>query len=100
MSKRNTRRTYSKEFKQETVRLVVEAGHHIPDVARDLDIEHSVIRRWVREYRKNSTDAFPGHGKLLPADEEIRQLKRELQRVKMERDILKKAISIFSGPEK
>ena len=80
--------------------MIIEGGHVASDVARDLGIDQSVVSRWVREYQENGRDAFPGNGRLLPADEEIRQLKRELNRVKMERDILKKAISIFTGPEK
>lgn len=95
-----TRRKFSKEFKQDTARLIVEDGHRVTDVAKDLEIGHSMISRWVREYQENGSDAFPGNGNLLPADEEIRRLKQQLHRVTMERDILKKAISIFSGPEK
>ena len=80
--------------------MIIESDHRIGDVARDLDIDRNVISRWVREYREHGTDSFPGNGKRLPADEEIYQLKRELARVKMERDILKKAITIFSETDK
>ena len=100
MSARKHRRQYSREFKQDTILMIVDGGHKISDVARDLDIDRSVINRWVQEYKQHEQDAFPGNGKLRPQDEELRQLRRELERVKMERDILKKAISIFSGAGK
>lgn len=94
------RRKFSKEFKQDTVRMIVEHDHRLTDVARDLEIDPSTISRWIKQFNAHQEDAFPGNGKLLPADEEIRRLKQQLNRVTMERDILKKAISIFSGPEK
>lgn len=100
MSVRKSRRQYSREFKRDTVLMVLDGGHKISDVARDLDIDRSVITRWVQEYKQHEQEAFPGNGKPRPQDEELRQLRRELERVKMERDILKKAISIFSGAGK
>lgn len=94
------RRQFTREFKQDVVRMIIEDNHKVGDVARDFEIDRTLISRWIREYRDHNDAAFPGNGKPLDADEELRQLRRDLARVKMERDILKKAISIFSGPEK
>ncbi len=99
MSDYKSRRRYSKAFKQETVELILNGTRRIGDVANDLEIHRNTITRWVREYKANAEDAFPGNGKLMPADEEIRKLKRELARVKQERDILKKAVAFFSRDE-
>lgn len=96
MEARRTRRTYDKAFKVDAVRMVVEGQHPAPEVAKDLGIDRSMLRRWVIEQTKTGNDAFPGHGKLSPQDEEFRRLKRELERVTEERDILKKAMGVFS----
>ena len=90
------RRTYDKEFKNEAVRLVLEEGYKAAEVERNLGISTSMVSRWVRESKEDAEDAFPGKGRLKPPDEELRALKRELERVKRERDILKKAVAIFS----
>lgn len=94
------RRRFTKEFKIETVQMILDGTRSITDVCEDLDIHRNTVGRWIREYRDHQEDAFPGNGKLLPADEEIRRLKRELARTKEERDILKKVVSIFSGPKR
>ena len=86
-----TRREYTKEFKEDAVRLAKERGN-ISEVARDLGLSPSVLRRWKREYDEGQ--AFPGKGK--PRDEEMATLKRELRRVKEENEILKKAMGIFT----
>lgn len=100
MSAYKPRRRFTREFKQETVELILNGNRSIGDVCSDLEIHRNTISRWIKEYKENGRDAFPGNGKLLPADEEIRQLKRELARVKEERDILKKVVPIFYGPQK
>jgi transposase len=96
MSNTKKRRTYDKEFKREAVRLVIEEGRKAAEVERNLGIGRSTVGRWLREMREDPEQAFPGKGYLKPNDEEIRALKRELERVKRERDILKKAVAIFS----
>jgi transposase len=70
----------------------------VEEVARDLGIAHSNLRRWRAQYSKNGELAFPGNGKqrLTPQEEEIRRLKKELYEVQQERDILKKALAIFT----
>ena len=91
-----TRRTYSREFKVEAVRLVVERRVSIAQAARDLDVHVNVLRGWVRQHRANPTHAFPGVGQQAPDAAEITQLRREVARLKMERDILKKAAAFFA----
>ncbi len=90
------RREYTKEFKSEAVRLAKERGN-MNEVARELDIHASLIRRWRKEFENHGNQAFPGKGH--PHDEELTQLKRELRRVKEENAILKKAVGIFSSPK-
>jgi len=90
------RRKYDREFKTEAVRLVVEKGLPPSRVERDLGIGNGTVGRWVREFRDDSENAFPGHGRLKPSDEELRRLKREVELLRSERDILKKAVAIFS----
>ena len=88
------RRVYSKEFKLEAVRMVVEGGLSASQVARDLDVPYNVLIRWKQQAEKSGEQAFPGHGR--PADQELARLKRENEVLRMERDILKKAVGIFS----
>jgi transposase len=89
-------RTYDKEFKLEAVRLVLEEGRSIASVERDLGTGKGVIYRWVHQFTDDPEHAFPGKGKLKPPDQEVHDLRKELARVKRERDILKKAVAIFS----
>lgn len=98
MSK-NSRR-YTKEFKLETVKLIVEKGRSIPSVAVDLGVNEKTLYRWVAEHRKYMDNAFPGSGKLRPEDEEIRQLKRRIADLEEECAILKKAAAILINPRK
>jgi len=90
------RRKYDTEFKREAVKLVLEGGRVAAEVAKGLGINENVLYRWIRQYREDPENAFPGKGKLKPEDEELRLLRRELADVKEERDILKKVVSIFS----
>jgi transposase len=85
-----TRRQFSREFKREAVHLVVNRGVSVAQAARDLDLHQTVLRRWIQQYRDQAEEAFPGQGKLTPADDEVRRLKREVARLKAERDIQKK----------
>ena len=92
----NRRRKYSEEFKIEAVRLARESGRTSKDVSDDLGIRADMLRRWVRELEIEGGDAFRGSGYLRTDEDELRRVKRELARVKEERDILKKAVAIFS----
>lgn len=95
-----SRKSYTKEFKLEAVKRLLETGKTQSSVARELGISESMILRWVKQYRGDGETAFPGSGNLTPSQEEVRRLQRENYRLKMERDILKKAISFFAQEEK
>jgi len=90
------RRKHSREFKVEAVKLVRERGVTMAQAARDLDLSVTVLRKWVRQFVADPTDAFPGQGQQKPADAELTQLRREVARLKMERDILRKAAAYFA----
>lgn len=92
-----TRRHYDKEFKRMAVELV-ESGKSTSEVGNDLGIAPDLVRRWRREFTANQTGCFSGHGNenLTPEQKEIAQLKKELREAKLEAEILKKAVGIFS----
>jgi len=92
------KRQFTKEFKKEAVEYNLTSGKTVEEVARDLGISHHNLTRWRNEYRKRGQLAFPGHGKenLTPKEEESRRLKKELIDITQERDILKKALAIFT----
>jgi transposase len=90
------RRTFSREFKLEAVRLVRDRGVSVAQAARDLDIHENVLRNWVKDLEADAQVAFPGRGKLKPEQEEIDRLRREVAKLKAERDILKKAAAYFA----
>jgi transposase len=89
-------RQFSKEFKRNALQLVMEKGVSVGKVARDLDIHPNQIHRWRRDYLAEGASAFAGTGNVKPEDAELRRLQKELEDVKEERDILKKALSVFS----
>ena len=90
------RKQYTRDFKLEAVRLTEEKGRTVASVARELDINATMLQSWRKKFLEHEQDAFPGQGRLHPKDEEIRQLRRQLADVTEERDILKKAIAVFS----
>jgi len=90
------RRKFTREFKVEAVRLVRERGVSIAQAARDLDLGQTVLRQWVRAFAADPKDAFPGQGQQKPEQVEVTQLRREVARLKMERDVLKKAAAFFA----
>jgi len=90
------RRKYDRQFKIEAVRLVTEDGRKATEVARNLGIHVNLIYLWKKQLSKDPIEAFPGLGNLKSSDAELRKLQRELADVKEERDILKKALAIFS----
>ena len=91
-----TRKSYSKEFKVNAVRMTTEEGRRAAEVARDLGISYNMLLNWKRKLQEDHEDAFPGHGKLKSTEEYIRKLERENKRLKDERDILKKAAIFFA----
>ncbi len=90
------RRTFNREFKLEAVRLVRERGMSIAQASRDLDVHANVLGKWVREFAGDPEHAFPGHSQMKPEQLEIERLRREVARLKAERDILKKAAAYFA----
>ena len=89
-----TKRKYSKEFKQEAVQLASGPGVVRSQVAKELGINYGVLVRWCKEFEKEGKAAFKGHGKAR--DEEMAALKRELARVRKERDFLKDAAAFVA----
>lgn len=94
------RTVYTKEFKLEAVKLVVERGVSIAQASRDLGVSTNVLGPWVQAYRKGGGAAFPGVGRQAPETAEVTQLRREVARLKQERDILKKAAAYFAQEPK
>ena len=91
-----TRREFSREFKLEAVKLVKERGVTAAQAARDLDVHENVLRKWVRELAADPQQAFPGKGVMKPEQAEMDRLRKEVAKLKMERDILKKAAAYFA----
>ncbi|GAN82192.1 transposase [Acidocella aminolytica 101 = DSM 11237] len=83
------KRKFGAEFKTEAVKLVTERGVSVAQAARDLDLAESVLRRWKRELAAAPATAFPGHGQQRADQAEIAALKKEVAKLKAERDILK-----------
>jgi transposase len=90
------RRQFSREFKLEAVKMVKERGVTVAQAARDLDVHENVLRKWVREKVADPQRAFPGQGVMKPDNSEIERLKKENAKLKMERDLLKKAAAYFA----
>ncbi len=90
------RRRFSREFKQEAVRLVRERKVAMAQVARDLDVHVNLLRGWVRAQLADPVHAFPGEGQQTSEAAELTRLRRENARLRMERDILKKAAAYFA----
>jgi len=91
-----TRKKYSKEFKLDAVSLVTEQGYSRSEAARSLGINANMLGRWVNELQTEDGQAFRGNGKLTPEQEENKQLKAQVKRLQMEKDILKKATVFFA----
>jgi len=90
------RKTYDNEFKLSAVKMIVEDGMSVSRISKDLGVNENSLYKWKRDYLTDQQNAFPGKGRMKPEDEELRKLKKELHIVKMERDILKKAIAFFA----
>jgi transposase len=89
-------RTFTREFKLEAVQLVQKSGKPQAQIARDLGIADSTLHHWCKEFSEQGKQAFPGSGHQTAQEEDVRRLKRELEVTRQERDILKKALAIFS----
>lgn len=89
-------RTYSKEFKLEALRLYTSSHKSAAQIEDELGISRGRLHHWRQQYRQQEQQAFVGSGQQPEPEAELRRLKRELEQVKEERDILKKAVQFFS----
>ena len=90
------RRRFTREFKIESVKLVTDSYNGVTQIATDMGIHPNTLYRWVQQYSVKPQETFPGTGHMTSEAEMIRQLKRENERLKMERNIFKKVMAIFS----
>ena len=89
-------RNYDREFKLNAMKLYKNSSKKAREVSMDLGIPESTFSTWVKEYHENGEKSFRGSGKIKSSNEEVYRLKKELRDAQMERDILKKALAIFS----
>jgi transposase len=94
------RRTYTDEFKREAVRLLGSSGKSARQLERELGIGQTCLSRWKQELGEKGKQALPGSGRLTSEQEHIRELERENEILRQERDILKKAVAIFAHPSR
>lgn len=92
------RRSYSAEFKREALQVLETSGKTTTEVERELGIGDGCLREWKKKLEADGLQAFPGHGQVSADQEELVRLRRELEITRQERDILKKAVAIFSRP--
>jgi len=95
MENEGQRKRYDREFKQGAIGMV-RGGRKVSEVARSLGINENMLWRWKKEDELAGAAAFPGKGYLSPQEAEVKRLQKELERTQRERDILKKALAIFS----
>ena len=91
------RKTYAREFKLQAVRMMTEQGLSVSEVARQLGVSENCLRAWRAAASEQGAAAFPGQGRLSPEQEELRQLRAEVARLRAERDLLKKAAAYFAS---
>ena len=90
------RRKFTREFKLEAVRLIKERGVSYTQASEDLGVHQTQLRGWVKAFADDPQQAFPGQGQMKPEQLEIARLRREVTKLKAERDILKKAAAYFA----
>lgn len=91
-------RTYDRDFKINAVNLHKSSGRSINLIAQELGLSTSTLSKWIREYTRDEKESFPGKGHIKDRDAEVMALRKELIHLRQERDILKKAVAIFSEP--
>lgn len=91
---------YDREFKEQVVKRILNEETTISKMAEELDLHYTTVRNWVRQYKKDGQDAFPGKGHLKPEDEQLRKLRKEIEDLKEENAILKKAAAYFAKNQK
>ena len=92
------RKTYTREFKLQALRLLTDQGLSVAEVARRLGVGENCLRHWRKAAQEQGDAAFPGQGRLSAGEEELRRLRAEVQRLRAERDLLKKAAAYFANP--
>ncbi len=90
------KRSYSKQFKIDAVKLVTEQGYKVSEAARNLDVHPNALRNWRNQFKPDSDEAFPGKGNMSPEKEELHRLRKENMRLRVEHEILKKAAAFFA----
>jgi len=94
------RKHYSKQFKIDAVRLITEQGYKVSEAARNLGIHHSSLRNWKKQLETDGNQSFPGKGHMTSDKEELYRLRKEVKKLRMEREILKKAAAFFANEPK
>ena len=92
-----SRKKYSKEFKLDAVSLVLDQQYTRAEAARSLGINQNMLGRWIKEHESEDGQSFRGNGKLSPEQEQIRDLKSQVKRLELEKEILKKATVFFAA---
>jgi transposase len=90
------RKTYTKQFKIDAVRLITEQEYKTSEAARNLGIHPGVLRRWKGQLESGGADALPGKGHMTPEKAELHWLRKKVKQLEMEREILKKAAAFFA----
>lgn len=93
---KRTRRKYTQEFKLEAIELASREDVSVSQVEQDLGLSKGMLYQWIRKYREEGEQAFRGHGRMKSEEETLRQLRRENELLRQERDILKKALVFFA----
>lgn len=93
---KKTRRKFDSEFKRQAIRMVTDDGKSCRAVERDLGISEGVVYRWAREAKADPQHCFSGNGKIKPSSDDVSHLLKEIKHLRRQRDILKKALAIFS----
>ena len=96
MVTKRKRNVYNRDFKIKVMKLILEKHQSVARVSKDLGVSQNTLHQWKKAFIEHSRNCFPGNGKVTEHEAEVRRLKRELELVKEERDILKKAVGIFS----
>lgn len=94
------RKHYSKQFKIDAVKLVTEQGYKVSEAARNLGIHHSSLRHWKKQLENDGNQSFPGKGHMTSDKEELYRFRKEVKKLRMEREILKKAAAFFANEPK
>lgn len=93
---KQTRQKYTKQFKEDAIRLVTDQGYSRAAAARNLGINANMLTRWIQEFNQPDAEPFRGNGRMTAEQEELQRLRAENKQLKMEREILKKATAFFA----